>query len=92
MLHEKHVSLLTVILTLSNPPSLCTSLNNLKRFKFRYPSTGRLLIGVPVKENRKYIRTMVHFIYLFIYSFIHSFILGRPKAYRVPRPEIRSEP
>lgn len=50
-LYEEHVSLLIVILTLSNPPSLCTSLNNLKRFKFRYPSTGRLLIGVPIKEN-----------------------------------------
>lgn len=57
----KNVSFLTVILTLSNPPSLCTSLNNLKRFKFRYPSTGRLLIGVPIKENTKYIIIMLHF-------------------------------
>lgn len=52
-MYEKHVSLVIIILTLSNPPSLCTSLNSLKRFKFRYPSTGRLLIGVPVKENTK---------------------------------------
>lgn len=42
---------ITIVLTLSNPPSLCTSLNNLKRFKFRYPSTGRLLIGVPIKTQ-----------------------------------------
>lgn len=59
-MYEKHVSLLIVILTLSNPPSLCTSLNNLKRFKFRYPSTGRLLMGVPIKGNTKSIRTMLH--------------------------------
>lgn len=62
-MYEKHVSFPTVILTLSNPPSLCTSLNNLKRFKFRYPSTGRLLIGVPIKENTKYIITMLHFLF-----------------------------
>lgn len=63
-MYKKHASLLIVILTLSNPPSLCTSLNNLKRFKFLYPSTGRLLIGVPIKENTKYIKIILHFFYL----------------------------
>lgn len=43
--------LIILILTLSNPPSLCTSLNNLKRFKFLYPNTGRLLMGVPVNKD-----------------------------------------
>lgn len=64
MLSEKDVSFQNVRLTLSNPPSLCTSLNNLKRFKFRYPSTGRLLIGVPVKENTKKISTLHCIFYL----------------------------
>lgn len=61
-MYKKHASLLIIILTLSNPPSLCTSLNNLKRFKFLYPSTGRLLIGVPIKENTKYIKITLHFL------------------------------